>query len=188
MKNILTLFLIAVIIASFANVSAYAQRGGGNGVGRSKGVGGGNSVGAPNGVPRGPDRAPSMDRGRGPAVDQRQIERDRERERANDVFNGIERNSTLSKRVQAMIPAGTTLKEASAGFKNQGQFIAALHASRNLDIPFWQLKTAMTGSRQLSLGQAIHELRPNLNENDANAEAKRAERDAKTTERGLRDR
>jgi hypothetical protein len=44
-----------------------------------------------------------------------------------------------------MLPAGMTLNEASKGFKNQGQFIAALHVSQNLGIPFADLKTAMTG-------------------------------------------
>jgi len=44
-----------------------------------------------------------------------------------------------------MLPKGMTLNEASKGFKNQGQFIAALHVSQNLGIPFADLKTAMTG-------------------------------------------
>ena len=78
-----------------------------------------------------------------------------------------------------------TLEQASLGFKNQGQFIAALHVSRNLGIPFADLKTAMTGitpttttgttivpptgtstttsPTTLSLGQAIKKLRPSAN-------------------------
>ena len=43
-----------------------------------------------------------------------------------------------------------TLDQASLGFKNQGQFIAALHVSQNLGIPFADLKTAMTGIRPLT--------------------------------------
>ena len=39
-----------------------------------------------------------------------------------------------------------TLESASAGFKNQGQFLAALHVSQNLNIPFADLKTAMLGT------------------------------------------
>jgi hypothetical protein len=53
-----------------------------------------------------------------------------------------------------------TVETAAAGFRNQGQFIAALHVSRNLGIPFADLKTAMTGPTHQSLGQAIQSLRP----------------------------
>jgi len=62
-----------------------------------------------------------------------------------------------------MLPSGMTLNTASRGFKNQGQFIAALHVSRNLHIPFVDLKRAMTGPNAMSLGQAIHTLRPSAN-------------------------
>jgi hypothetical protein len=102
-----------------------------------------------------------------------------------------------------------TLNEASKGFKNQGQFIAALHVSQNLGIPFADLKTAMTGitpvttttstktgtttggtttggttgttsgttttttssTPLLSLGQAIHKLRPSANATTAETTA-----------------
>ena len=70
-----------------------------------------------------------------------------------------------------MLPQGMTLNQASRGFKNQGQFIAALHASQNQGIPFTQLKRAMTGPRQLSLGQAIHTLRPSANPTTAQTTA-----------------
>jgi hypothetical protein len=42
---------------------------------------------------------------------------------------------------------------AESGFKNHGQFIAALHVSKNLNIPFDQLKAKMTSSLPMSLGQ-----------------------------------
>jgi hypothetical protein len=103
-----------------------------------------------------------------------------------------------------MLPSGMTLNQASRGFKNQGQFIAALHVSQNLGIPFADLKTAMTGIRpvtttggttgttsngsttgttgltsdsttRLSLGQAIQKLRPGV---DAGAACDRAEHQA----------
>jgi hypothetical protein len=60
-----------------------------------------------------------------------------------------------------------TLDKASLGFKNQGQFIAALHVSQNLGIPFTDLKSHMvtvtpgapgqlpTATQTGSLGQAI---------------------------------
>jgi hypothetical protein len=83
-----------------------------------------------------------------------------------------------------MLGSDMTLDNASAGFKNQGQFIAALHVSQNLNIPFKDLKAAMLGTTvtttggtatggtttggtststsagPMSLGQAIHKVRP----------------------------
>ena len=59
-----------------------------------------------------------------------------------------------------MLPAGMTLEQAADGFRNQGQFIAALEASKNQNIAFADLKAKMTGATPLSLGQAIQELRP----------------------------
>ena len=99
----------------------------------------------------------------------------------NPIAQKISSNHGLQPKMRALLPAGMTLDQASLGFKNQGQFLAALHVSRNLGIPFADLKTAMTGIRPtttattgrtttgtstttspatLSLGQAIHKLRP----------------------------
>lgn len=69
-----------------------------------------------------------------------------------------------------MLPPGTTLQQAASGFRNQGQFIAALHVSRNVGIPFADLKAQMvTGN--LSLGQAIQKLRPEANSTRATRQA-----------------
>jgi hypothetical protein len=76
------------------------------------------------------------------------------------IAENIARNPQQAARLQAMLPAGMTLEQASAGFRNQGQFIAALEASKNQNIPFADLKAKMTGNNPLSLGQAIQELRP----------------------------
>jgi glucose/arabinose dehydrogenase len=81
----------------------------------------------------------------------------------------------LAAKVTALLPKGMTLDEASTGFKNQGQFIAALHVSKNLNIPFADLKAEMTGKDHDSLGQAIHQLRPTT---DATSAAKHAESEA----------
>jgi hypothetical protein len=72
----------------------------------------------------------------------------------------ITSNPALVTRLTPLLPSGMTLESAAAGFKNQGQFIAALHVSQNLNIPFTQLKSAMTGTSHESLGQAIQTLRP----------------------------
>jgi len=71
-------------------------------------------------------------------------------------------NAALSARIQPLLPAGSTISSASAGFPNQGQFIAALHVAQNLGIPFNQLKVDLTQAHPDSLGQAIHALRPDL--------------------------
>ena len=81
----------------------------------------------------------------------------------------------LAARLQPLLPPGTTLAQAAQGFRNQGQFIAALHVSKNLGIPFAQLKAEMTGTDHDSLGRAIQELRPTA---DAQAAARQAENEA----------
>jgi hypothetical protein len=95
----------------------------------------------------------------------------------------IEENSELKSKIQSLLPAGTDLKRAANGFKSEGQFIAALHVSKNLNIPFDQLKMKMTGSNAMSLGQAIHALKPNMTEKDAEKEADKAEKQARATQR-----
>jgi hypothetical protein len=93
----------------------------------------------------------------------------------------IQSNPQLAARVQSMLPSGMSMSTASAGFKNEGQFISTLHASQNLGIPFEQLKTRMTGSSSASLGSAIQASKPGMNEKQANAEVKKAETQAKVT-------
>jgi hypothetical protein len=56
-----------------------------------------------------------------------------------------------------MLPPNMSIEEASAGFRNQGQFIAALNASKNRQIDFIQLKQAMTVDG-MSLGQAAKQV------------------------------
>jgi hypothetical protein len=70
----------------------------------------------------------------------------------------ISNNPGQLARVSAMLPQGMTLEQASAGFRNQGQFIAALNASKNLGLNFADLQKSMTVDG-LSLGQAARQLR-----------------------------
>jgi hypothetical protein len=89
---------------------------------------------------------------------------------------------TLSARLLALMPTGSTktdLMNAAKGFRNQGQFIAALHAAKDLGIPFATLKTEMTGSDHDSLGQAIHELKPTLDATTVKTDATNARNEAK---------
>src|SRR5215471_4946950 len=55
-------------------------------------------------------------------------------------FNArMQSDPAFAKRVQDLLPKGTSLATAESGFKNEGQFIAAMHVSQNLNIPFDQL-------------------------------------------------
>lgn len=76
------------------------------------------------------------------------------------IAANIARNPDVEARVKAMLPPGMTLEQASDGFRNQGQFVAALQASTNLEIDFADLKAEMTGSKPLTLGEAIQKLKP----------------------------
>lgn len=69
------------------------------------------------------------------------------------------KNHQLDQRLQTLLP-GTNVSDAAMGFKNWGQFVAAVHVSNNLNIPFASLKAKMTGPSPMSLGQAIQALRP----------------------------
>jgi hypothetical protein len=80
----------------------------------------------------------------------------------------VVKNPKLEARLLTLLPAGTSIQDASQGFKNWGQFVAAAHVSNNLNIPFTDLKTAMTGmapgttvptATPMSLGQAIQSLK-----------------------------
>lgn len=84
-------------------------------------------------------------------------------------------NTQLASKLQSLLPPGTNLQTAAQGFKNLGQFVAAVHVSHNLGIPFDQLKAKMTGPGAESLGKAIHELKPDA---DAKAEIKKAKHEA----------
>lgn len=76
------------------------------------------------------------------------------------IAGNIAKDPKVEARVKAMLPPGMTIEEASDGFRNQGQFIAALQASKNLDLDFANLKAEMTGPGRLTLGEAIQKLKP----------------------------
>jgi hypothetical protein len=92
------------------------------------------------------------------------------------IASKLANNPQLSSKLAALLPPGTNLATASAGFKNLGQFVAAVHVSKNLGIPFDQLKATMTGPPPMSLGKAITTLAPTAN---AKAALKTAEKQAK---------
>ena len=110
-------------------------------------------------------------------------------------FNArLQTRPELASKLAKLVPAGTDVTAAESGFKNQGQFIAALHVSKNLNIPFDELKAKVTGvtlqangqtttSTPMSLGKAIQKLRPDMTADQANDAAKLAEKQASDTEK-----
>lgn len=86
-------------------------------------------------------------------------------------------NPALASRLQPLLPSGMSVKTAASGFRTHGQFVAAVHVSHNLGIPFPQLKAALTGTTHESLGQAIQDLRPSVDAKAAVTAAERQERE-----------
>jgi len=109
---------------------------------------------------------------------------------SNPVADKISRKPNLAAKVASRLPPGMTLAQASTGFRNQGQFLAAVNVSKNLGIDFVKLQTAMTGQTvsvdpkthaitttptgdaPLSLGRSIQMLRPG---SDAGAAVQKAQ-------------
>lgn len=84
----------------------------------------------------------------------------------------LARIPVLITKLRPMLPPGTNLESAALGFRNLGQFVAAVNVSHNLGIPFDHLKARMVGPNPMSLGQAIQDLRP---ASDWRREMRRAE-------------
>jgi hypothetical protein len=139
-----TLGLAAAV--AFAALPAFAQHGGGHAGGPPSGVGMGSShASASSSSTHG--NSGSSTNASGPKS-------------ASDLLS---QNTKLASKLQSLLPAGTDLQTAASGFKNLGQFVAAVHVSNNLGIPFDQLKATMIGPPKESLGQAIHILKPAAN-------------------------
>jgi hypothetical protein len=119
------------------------------------------------------------------------------------------KNPKLEARLLKLLPPDTTMQDAMAGFKNWGQFVAAVHVSNNLAIPFADLKARMTGitpgptpgttvqGTPMSLGQAIQSFKggttlpeggTTLTTTQINREVKKAEDAANTDLRQIRER
>jgi hypothetical protein len=90
------------------------------------------------------------------------------------VQQKLQKNTQLASKLESRLPAGTDLMTAAEGFRNFGQFVAAVNVSNNLGIPFEQLKMRMVEDK-MSLGQAIKVERPLAN---TDYELRRAEGDA----------
>ena len=92
------------------------------------------------------------------------------------VQQKLQQNTNLASKLQSRLPPGTDLNTAAAGFRNLGQFVAAVNVSKNLGLDFPTLKTAMVTDGN-SLGQAIQAQKKTV---DGTTVATRAEHDAET--------
>src|SRR5262245_16229106 len=103
------------------------------------------------------------------------------------VQQKLQQNTSLASKLQSRLPAGTDLNAAAAGFRNLGQFVAAVNVSNNLGISFTELKTRMV-DQGMSLGQAIQDAPRLTSTTDTTAIVRRAEDEAdvliRTTEQG----
>ncbi len=168
----LTMLSITLMALALMTELAIAQRGGGR-------------SGSPAGPPPMPERGQSQTHSTKPTRESSatgSVNREQQTQ-PKTVSTQLEKNTHLATQLKGLFPPETDLQLASSGFKNLGQFVAAAHVSKNLGIPFDQLKARMVdnptlqaaGDSPVSLGKAIKELRPSV---DASAEVKKAERQA----------
>ncbi len=157
MKRSTMVTAMLTLALSMGGVHAFAQgRGGGGG----KGPGGPPS--AP-GTTRGPSGThdPSAHPGSDPITGKR------------TVSELLTQNTKLASKIHDL--TNMDAQNACSEFKNLGQCVAAAHVSKNLHMDFSTLKGKVTGTSAESLGQAIHDMDPNV---DAKAEAKKGQKQA----------
>jgi hypothetical protein len=196
MKRNLLILACALAVAIYpGSLALHAQHGvgGGVGVGGGAGVGVGGGLGNHGGLGAGVGTntgvsAGAKAGGSGASVNTHSNAGASATMASTNPGDVLDHNTQLSGRLENMLglsgPAAlATLKTDAGGFKNFGQFMAAVHVSHNLDIPFAELQAKMTGKDAVSLGKAIQELKPDADVKNAvkkaNAEAK-ADADAKT--------
>jgi len=92
------------------------------------------------------------------------------------VQQKLKDNTSLAGKIESMLPKGTSLMAAADGFRDLGQFVAAVNVANNLNVSFDELKTKIV-TNKMSLGQAIQAVRPLTA--SPTIEAQRAEYDAR---------
>ncbi|SRR5712692_1715407 len=159
-RLIIPLTVLALLLYA-GSIPVYAQRshsgGPPSGVGAGAGTGTGHGL---SGTP-GPSSASNSTHSSQPDTGKRSV---------NDMLT---QNTKLASQIHDL--TGMDAQQACSGFKNLGQCVATAHVSKNLGIDFSTLQGKMTGSGAKSLGQAIHDLYPNV---DAKTETKKGQRQA----------
>lgn len=92
------------------------------------------------------------------------------------VQQKLKDNANLAGKIESRLPKGTNLMAAADGFRDLGQFVAAVNVANNLNVSFDELKTKIV-TNKMSLGQAIQAVRPLTA--SPTIEAQRAEYDAR---------
>jgi hypothetical protein len=77
----------------------------------------------------------------------------------NKAQQKLTQNTNLRTKLQSRLPAGTDVMTAAEGFRNLGQFVAAVNVAYNQGISFDALKLRMTGPEPMSLGQALQQVK-----------------------------
>lgn len=189
MRSRSPMILVTFLLAMAVSAAPLAAQGRGRGSGGSKpghapapsGTAHGPSHG-PSGAPpagRGPAAKPGKPAGTGAATSTPARGNSSKTEttvRTADAAQHLQQQPQLASKLAALLPPGTNLQTAAVGFKNFGQFVAAVHVSHNLGIPFDQLRARMIGPNAVSLGQAIQVLKPTTN---VEREVARAETEAR---------
>jgi len=78
------------------------------------------------------------------------------------VQQKVQSHTQLANKLQSRLGPHVNVVNAASGFRNLGQFVAAVNVSHNLGIPFTQLKRDMV-QKHMSLGQSIQARRPGAN-------------------------
>lgn len=92
------------------------------------------------------------------------------------VQQKLQQNTNLADKLRSRLPSNTNVMDAAEGFRNLGQFVAAVNVSNNLGLDFTQLKTRMVDDG-MSLGQAIQDVKKIP---DVETQVRRAETEADT--------
>ena len=175
MKNLLTFLLTVSVLVFLSGASASAQ---------GKGPGGGPSIGQGHGQGGGHDQVKT---GSDPKSNH-----DSHSDWQTKFNERFQNDTAFATKIKNLLGPNTTdaqVQAAMMGFKNFGQFEAAMHVAKNLGIPFDELKAKMTGvstnqagqtvtTAPMSLGKAIHELKPTLTQDQVNDAVKKADKQA----------
>ncbi len=104
------------------------------------------------------------------------------------VSQHLQHNTKLAQKLENLLGlsgqnALSQLQSDATGFNNLGQFVAAVHVSHNLEIPFDQLRAKVVGPPAESLGKAIQFFKPEANSKAETRKArKQANNDVKESE------
>ncbi len=161
-------WIAAAAVLALSAAGAFAQRGMGRGSGGGRG---------PTVQPR---TAPAT------RVETKQRQQSAGLQGPHQTQKTLEFKAAEKARLQPMLPEGMPIETAAEGFRNRGQFMAAVQVSHNLGIPFEDLKARMTGPDAQPLGRAIQDLRPAMTSEEAKEAARTAERQVREQERQTR--